>query len=105
MFFFVSPRAVQVERLCLRSGLDDASAQQRIDAQMSLDEKCRRATIVIENVNSIADLEEKVKEIYDCLRKSRAHWKIRFVVGCVLTGTIVSTIYLTKVLFRYFTQF
>ena len=54
---------VQRARLMARDGLDIASAQQRIAAQMPLEEKRRRATWIIENNGSIAQTDEHV-----------AHW-------------------------------
>lgn len=45
----VVPAEVQRARLMARDGLSEADAQARIDAQMPLDEKKRRATYVIDN--------------------------------------------------------
>jgi dephospho-CoA kinase len=44
-----APPEVQIERLRERNGLDEAAAQQRLDAQLPIDEKRRRATWVIDN--------------------------------------------------------
>lgn len=100
LFAFVSPTAVQLERLYSRSGLDTTSAQRRIDAQMPLEDKCRRATVVIENVDSMADLEIKVNELYLRLRNSKAHWKMRLLIGCVLGGFAASTFYLLRTIYQ-----
>lgn len=43
------PRAVQVARLCARDRLEPTSAAQRIDAQLSLDDKRQRADVVLDN--------------------------------------------------------
>jgi dephospho-CoA kinase len=44
-----APRAVQLERLKARDGLSDEQARRRLDAQMDIEEKRRRAQIVIDN--------------------------------------------------------
>ncbi len=48
-----APRAVQVERLMQRSGLSQAQAELRVDAQGSQEEKAARADIVIANGGSL----------------------------------------------------
>lgn len=55
---------VQRRRLEQRDQLDSATAQKHIDAQMSLEEKRRRADFVIENNAGLEDLERQVREVY-----------------------------------------
>jgi dephospho-CoA kinase len=52
--------ASQLRRLMTRDGLDEAQARARLDAQMSLDEKRRLATWVIDNSGSEAACLEQV---------------------------------------------
>ncbi|KAI8871718.1 CoaE-domain-containing protein [Ramicandelaber brevisporus] len=52
---------VQLERLMKRDGIDEASALQKINAQMALDEKRRRADIVVENDGTLEELKEEVR--------------------------------------------
>ena len=59
------PRHIQLARLVTRDGLSIADAQLRIDAQMSLEEKRRRATIVIDNRGRRKDTQQQVVRIYD----------------------------------------
>ena len=47
-----APEEVQLRRLMLRDGIDEAAARARIAAQMPLAEKRRRATWVIDNAGS-----------------------------------------------------
>jgi dephospho-CoA kinase len=47
-----APEEVQLSRLMLRDGIDEAAARARIAAQMPLAEKRRRATWVIDNAGS-----------------------------------------------------
>ena len=44
-----APESIQIKRLMLRDGLEQADALSRIRAQMSVEEKKQRATIVIDN--------------------------------------------------------
>jgi dephospho-CoA kinase len=48
-------RETQINRLMKRDGLTRDHAIKRIDAQMSLDEKARRADIIIDNTKSIEE--------------------------------------------------
>jgi dephospho-CoA kinase len=52
MLVYVPP-AVQVERLRIRDGLDDLSAQRRIVAQLPIDDKRARATWIIDNTGGV----------------------------------------------------
>ena len=53
----------QRRRLEQRDQIDSAAAQKIIDAQMSLEEKRRLADYVIENNESLSDLERQVREV------------------------------------------
>jgi dephospho-CoA kinase len=48
-----APRAVQLLRMRQRNGWDAAAAQQRLDAQLPIEEKRARATWVIDNSGSL----------------------------------------------------
>lgn len=55
----------QLERLMQRDGYSEAEARQRIDTQIPVEEKCKRATYVIDNSGTLTQLEkecERVKE-------------------------------------------
>ena len=85
-----SSEEVQRKRLCDRIGCDSTTAQQRIDAQMPLADKCRRATVVIDNMGSVADLQQSVASVHLWLRSKKTHWKIRlFVASFLVFGTVV----------------
>lgn len=53
-----SSQAIQVERLVQR-GLSEDDANKRIEAQMPVEEKRRRAGFLIENTGTLRDLEQK----------------------------------------------
>ncbi len=54
----------QVERLQKRDSLSEEEALQRIRAQMPLEEKCRKADLVLDNSGGIGLLENLVKDLY-----------------------------------------
>ena len=56
----VSSPSVQLSRLMSRDHLTQEQALNRINAQMPLDEKIKRADLIIENDSSLSDLEFKV---------------------------------------------
>lgn len=56
-------RDVQIERIKLRDGLSEQEAINRIDAQMPLAEKIKRADVVIDSSNAPEVTLQKVREI------------------------------------------
>ncbi|XP_060607536.1 dephospho-CoA kinase domain-containing protein-like [Ruditapes philippinarum] len=74
----------QLERLKARNQLSENEALQRINSQMSLDEKCRLATFVIDNSGDLDQTKKQVLEIHKKLRSSRRHWKLRLALFSVI---------------------
>lgn len=64
------PPELQLRRLMLRDGLAEKEAGQRLAAQMSIDEKARRADVVLDNRGAPEALEEAVAAL---VRRIRAH--------------------------------
>jgi dephospho-CoA kinase len=60
----------QLSRLQQRDGLDRDQAKKHIDAQMSLEEKRRRADYVIENNGSFDDLKRKVEAVLEKIKST-----------------------------------
>jgi dephospho-CoA kinase len=56
------PESIQLERLMKRDQLTKEEAQQRIDSQLSIEEKRQRADIIFDNQGTIAELESQVQE-------------------------------------------
>ena len=83
-----SSPATQLQRVCERNNYDAATAQQRINAQMPLAEKCKRATIVVDNDGTVDALNVQADQVYAQLRASKAHWKLRLALVSVLSGMI-----------------
>lgn len=63
-----APRALQRERLQARDGLSPAEAEARLDAQLPIDEKARRADVVVENSGDLASLRSRAAPLLDALR-------------------------------------
>ena len=63
-----APDEAQVARLLLRDGMTDAEARARMAAQLPSAEKRKKATFVIENHGSLADLEAQVAELVPRLK-------------------------------------
>ncbi len=64
------PHAVQERRLMARDGLSAEQAGARIDAQMPLEEKMRRADVVIDNNGLLEDTRGQVLALL-----ARLHWQ------------------------------
>lgn len=60
---------VQLSRLMTRDLIDLETAQKKIAAQMPLDEKCKRATYVIDNSTDLNKTEKQLQEILEKIRK------------------------------------
>ncbi|KAJ1984076.1 Dephospho-CoA kinase [Dimargaris verticillata] len=64
------PKDVQLQRLMARDQLDEAASHQRIQSQMPLDEKCRRADIVVDNSGAKTATVQRVQGLICLLRPS-----------------------------------
>ena len=63
--------AQQLERLKKR-GLADADARLRLESQLPIDEKARRADYVIDTSGSVAETDRQVAEVWESLRRAAA---------------------------------
>ncbi|KAK2178564.1 hypothetical protein NP493_535g01044 [Ridgeia piscesae] len=73
----------QLERLQNRNNYSAKEAQQRIDAQLPLEEKCKQATYIIDNSGSTEETWTQVKAVHAKLRSCKAHWVVRFILGLI----------------------
>lgn len=62
-----APRALQLERLMQRNGLNRHEAEQRIDAQMDIEKKKTLATYLIDNQGDLHALQSQCDKIYRLL--------------------------------------
>ncbi|GAB6026767.1 hypothetical protein CHUAL_013266 [Chamberlinius hualienensis] len=80
----------QIERLCHRNALNKEDALRRIKAQMPLEEKCKKAQFIINNSGSLSETKSQAQSIYQVLRQSKQHWKLRFLItGWTVMVTLV----------------
>jgi len=95
-FFIVafSEEDLQLQRLIERNGFTEAKAKLRIGAQMSLEKKADMANFVIENSSSISDTTEQTMKVFNVLRDSKHHWKLRFLLGVCCTILLAGTYWL-----------
>ncbi|GAU77400.1 dephospho-CoA kinase [Fusibacter sp. 3D3] len=61
--------AIRIERICKRDHVDEAYAILKIKAQMSLAEKAKLATRVIENEGALESLEKSVVALLNSIKK------------------------------------
>ena len=88
---FYSSEAQQLSRLQARNGYTEELARQRINAQMSLAEKCDKATCIIDNSGNLDTTKQQVMDIYRKLRDSKKQWRLRLgIIGfLMLISTVV----------------
>ncbi len=67
-----APEDLQRRRLMERDGIGPEAAQRRIDAQLSIEEKRRRGTRVIDNSGDLSQTESQVMQIYTDLAQRAA---------------------------------
>lgn len=53
-----------IRRLAAQRGLDRAAAQSRIDSQLSDEERCRHATVVVPNSGTVDELRAELKRLW-----------------------------------------
>jgi dephospho-CoA kinase len=60
----------QLQRLMARDGISEESAHRRLAAQLSIDEKIRRADFVIRTDGTYEETNRQVREVHDALTRS-----------------------------------
>jgi dephospho-CoA kinase len=71
----------QLDRLLKRNReLSIEDARNRINSQMKIDEKLKRADFIIDNSKSIENTENQVVALNEKLNKSKEYLKIRFIL-------------------------
>ncbi len=71
-----TPEDIQMERLMLRDTLSRGEAKSRVDAQMSMQEKKRRADWVVDNSTDLKHLQSEIKRLEKHIRGEYASIKI-----------------------------
>jgi dephospho-CoA kinase len=67
-----TPREIQLQRFMKRNGFDEEEALRRIDSQMDIEEKKRRATWVIDNGGDLRHLQEECESFVDTIKEKYA---------------------------------
>lgn len=80
-------QTTQLKRLMERNNFTQSDAEQRVNAQMSLDEKCKRASYVIDNSSNRETTEEQVKRLYEKFNRSYSYLPLR-ITGLLLLGLL-----------------
>ena len=62
------PRPVQLARLVRRDGITPSAAEAKLQTQLPLDDKRKRATWVIDNSGTLAETREQVEDLWRKLR-------------------------------------
>jgi hypothetical protein len=93
-----SDETTMLERLFARNGLDEYHARMMIRSQMPLDEKCRRATIVIRNEKTVGDLYNAVDAVLAQRKPSRlihtvGLWLVPITTSIALTSLAMYKLY------------
>ena len=78
-FLQYSDSPTQLQRLMERNSLSKDAALQRINAQMPLSEKCKRATYVIDNSGSKEKTREQAVKLCERFRDSYAYLPVRII--------------------------
>lgn len=96
IFYSYSDEATQMKRLMERNNLTQSDAELRINAQMSLDEKCKRASYIIDNSSNCETTEKQVKRLHETFTQSFAYLPLRVFVIFVLISVAWLLIFLMR---------
>ncbi|BAL81041.1 dephospho-CoA kinase [Caldisericum exile] len=65
-----TPKELQVKRLIERENIDKELALERVNSQMRIEEKMKRANVIIDNSGDFEDLKQKVLELWRKMKSS-----------------------------------
>ena len=88
-FSYFSDPEKQLSRLMARNDYTEEQAQQRIAAQMPLNEKCQWATHVVDNSRSQAETMLQVQKVHKELTSSWAFLRVRIAFVILLGGVAI----------------
>lgn len=77
----------QLTRLMKRNNFTRHDAETRINSQMSLEEKCKRASYIIDNSSSRERTEEQVKRLHDKFSQSYSYLPLR-ILSLLVVGLL-----------------
>ncbi|KAH9600649.1 Dephospho-CoA kinase [Trypanosoma melophagium] len=82
----------QITRLVTRNGLTRNQAVERIQAQMPIEEKCRRADYVIRNDGTIAELEKSIDNSVEWMHQQSGRRMTCVILVFLLTGVFCGAV-------------
>ena len=85
VYLFSDP-STQLRRLMERNNFNKHDAEKRINSQMPLEEKCKRASFIIDNSSSQERTVEQVKRLHDKFSQSYAHLPLRISLFLVIVS-------------------
>ena len=91
------PADVQINRLMARDNISREFAQQKIDAQMSLDSKIDRASFVIDNSGTLEETKVGVKKVFGGIQKKQGPiWCSRRLIALVASAFLVFNVFFRR---------
>lgn len=90
-----------LQRLYARNGLDEHHARMMIRAQMPLEEKCRRAAVVIKNEKGLEDLYQSVDTVLGTRKPSPLTHTVGLWIAPITTGIALSSFLAYKLYSRF----
>lgn len=93
-----SSEETQLDRLIHRNGYSLENAKNRINSQMPLEEKERKADYYLDNNASLAYLHKQLETVMIDLKNSNLHWLVRLKLFSVL-AIVPAVLYL--VIYRF----
>lgn len=97
-----SDEQTMLKRLWERNQWDEARGRLMIRSQMALDEKCRRAAVVIRNEHSIAELLQEVDQVLEDRKPSLIVHKVGLWLVPIGTGVLVTGLAAYQAYTRFF---
>ena len=71
-----TPKAIQIQRLCGREGFSEEEALQRLNAQLDIEEKRKRADFIIDNSGDLKQLQDEIDRFVDFAKEGYAGIKV-----------------------------
>lgn len=82
----LSDPETQLSRLMKRNDYTEEQARQRIATQMALDEKCQKATHVVDNSSTSVETLRQVETIHEELTRSWAFMRVRIAFAIIVSS-------------------
>lgn len=98
--FLSSDDNQQLERLVKRDNFKEEEARSRINAQMSMEEKRKRADYIIHNNGTINNTKNQVQNICHQLKSFKTHWIIRIGIVTIFAVLLSSSYFAGALIYK-----